>query len=173
MYSYGYDSSALIGTSIAVFIVSMLFSVGMAVAFGFITKHINENKGYTGGFAWGFFLGVIGIIVVACRSDNRTYNSAPANPAIDKFAQSPVQTDGVGWQCVCGQFNGPALMYCVRCRRGRGESVPAAPSAGSAEDAASAQAIEAIRQLSLLHDQGVLTDAEFEQKKAMLLSKVQ
>lgn len=25
--------------------------------FGAITKHINESKGYDGGFAWGFFLG--------------------------------------------------------------------------------------------------------------------
>lgn len=34
---------------------------------GFITKSMNENKGYEGGFAWGFFLAIIGIIVVAVR----------------------------------------------------------------------------------------------------------
>ena len=39
----------------------------VAVICGFITKSMNENKGYDGGFAWGFFLAVIGIIVVAVR----------------------------------------------------------------------------------------------------------
>ena len=58
----------------------MYYSVGyligviiVAVVFGLITKHINESKGYQGGFAWGFWLGFIGIIVVACRSDTRVY----------------------------------------------------------------------------------------------------
>jgi hypothetical protein len=37
------------------------------VVCGFITKSMNESKGYDGGFAWGFFLDIIGIIVVAVR----------------------------------------------------------------------------------------------------------
>ena len=43
--------------------------VGLAVAaiFGCITKHINESRGRDGGFWWAFFLGVIGIIIVAVR----------------------------------------------------------------------------------------------------------
>ena len=31
---------------------------------------MNRDKGYDGGFAWGFFLGIIGIIVVAVRPFN-------------------------------------------------------------------------------------------------------
>lgn len=44
----------------------------VAIICGFITKSMNENKGYDGGFAWGFFLSIIGIIVVAVRPFNRT-----------------------------------------------------------------------------------------------------
>ena len=47
----------------AVFIVAII----LGVICGFITKSMNESKGYEGGFAWGFWLNVIGIIVVAVR----------------------------------------------------------------------------------------------------------
>ena len=39
----------------------------VACIFGAVTKAINSNRGKDGGFWWGFFLGVIGIIVVAVR----------------------------------------------------------------------------------------------------------
>lgn len=45
----------------------LILVIGVACGFGAITKRINEDKGYDGGFAWGFFLGVMGIVVVACR----------------------------------------------------------------------------------------------------------
>lgn len=38
-----------------------------AIIFGFIAKHISSGRGMEGGFWWGFFLGIIGIIVVAVR----------------------------------------------------------------------------------------------------------
>lgn len=51
-------------------IVGLLAAIIVAVVWGFVTKTINENKGYSGGFAWGFFLGLIGLIVVLCKKDN-------------------------------------------------------------------------------------------------------
>lgn len=38
---------------------------------GLITYSMNKNKGYDGGFWWGFFLTIIGIIVVALRPFNQ------------------------------------------------------------------------------------------------------
>lgn len=39
---------------------------------GFISMSIASNRGMEGGFGWGFFLGIIGIIVVAIRpNDNK------------------------------------------------------------------------------------------------------
>lgn len=41
----------------------------VAVVFGLITQSIAKGKGYSGGFWWGFFLGVIGILVVVFRGN--------------------------------------------------------------------------------------------------------
>ena len=62
MYSRAYS----VGASIGVFVYILIF-LGGGIIFGLASKHINESKGYSGGFAWGFFLGLIGIIVVACK----------------------------------------------------------------------------------------------------------
>lgn len=37
------------------------------VLFGCITMYISETKGYHGGFWWGFFLSLIGVLVVGFR----------------------------------------------------------------------------------------------------------
>lgn len=50
----------------------LFFLIG-GLIWGVITKTINENKGYDGEFWWGFFLGFIGLIVVLCKPDNRTF----------------------------------------------------------------------------------------------------
>lgn len=49
----------------------IFFAILVSVVCGFITKSMNQNKGYDGGFAWGFFLWIIGIIVVAVRPFNQ------------------------------------------------------------------------------------------------------
>lgn len=49
----------------------IFFVIGIQSIFGVITRSINRNKGYDGGFAWGFFLGIVGIIVVAIRPFNQ------------------------------------------------------------------------------------------------------
>ena len=46
---------------------TLIFYLIMALITGFIAKKITENRGMQGGFWWGFFLGIIGIIVVAVR----------------------------------------------------------------------------------------------------------
>lgn len=38
---------------------------------GVISRVINQNKGYEGGFSWGFWLGELGILVVVCKTDKR------------------------------------------------------------------------------------------------------
>ena len=45
-------------------------SVFFMVILGVITLVINMNKGYKGGFQWGLFLGILGVIIVAVRSSH-------------------------------------------------------------------------------------------------------
>ena len=61
-----------------------------AVVMGCVTKKINEDRGYSEGFLWGFLLGVIGIVIVTCRPSpdyyykNRTIreNTLSATPPV-------------------------------------------------------------------------------------------
>ena len=48
-------------------VIYLIVMLAVACGFGYATKRINENRGRQGGFWWGFFLGVIGILIVALR----------------------------------------------------------------------------------------------------------
>ena len=63
--------------STALFFVVLL----QCIVFGCITKYLANNKGYDSGFAWGFFLSIVGLIVVAALHDKRLdQKPVPATP---------------------------------------------------------------------------------------------
>ena len=195
MYSYGYNSSVALGVSIG-YIVGGL---AVCIILGIVTKKMNESKGYSGGFAWGFWLNLIGVIVVACKPDNRSYEPREYRPMYPNAV--PQQKT---WRCVCGQDNSDNLNYCTRCRRTRNEamiessqsdkikcphcgamnkktntvcfacnkSMADEASTEAQHDSTSKNPIEMIKQLSDLHTQGIISDEEFDAKKAELLSKM-
>jgi len=87
------------------------------VFFGFLTQHIATSKGYETGFAWGFWLGVIGVIVVAVKPEvNASVRDYGGRSQYWKrlAGELPEQEP---WRCVCGQENAAGLHYCIRCRR--------------------------------------------------------
>ena len=74
-------------------------SLIVCVIFGMITKYINNIKGYEGGFAWGFWLNLIGVIVVACKPDNRANAQKKAEdtspydmPVADSYIHDRIET---------------------------------------------------------------------------------
>lgn len=64
---YSIEIFALVKTAAIILIPSIIF--------GCITSYVSWTKGYDTGFAWGFFLNVIGLLVVGLReSKNKPQN---------------------------------------------------------------------------------------------------
>ena len=156
--------------------------------FGLITKHVAESKGYEGGFWWGFWLGIIGLLVVGLRP-NRTTNAPMYGGALQG-----VNSSNATWTCVCGAQNRTGLNYCPVCRRtlqeaGGGRDVRC-PHCGAMNNAKrelcvicnkplsgstapkSMESVEVLEKLVKLREQGFLTEEEFNKKKTELLSKL-
>ena len=98
-----------------------------AIIFGMVTKYIAESKGYDGGFWWGFFLGIIGILVVGFRPDIKTstYSDGPMyGGALSSGGTLSGYAPKQGWKCSnCGTFNSEHLDYCPICRKKRVEDI--------------------------------------------------
>lgn len=147
--------------------------------FGMISKHINESKGYDGGFAWGFWLGIIGIIVVACRADNRSsYISSQGSGTSlgdnSSVVSSPNRLAGPNeWKChFCGRINQDYVTTCL-CGHGKGERLPApAPKSDLSISSAKSSANDIMSELKKykeMLDAGLITEEDYENKKKELM----
>ena len=61
--------------------IALCVFLAQGLVFGFITSAIADSKGYDGGFWWGFFLGFLGLIVVAVRPTMTKVESDQGNTA--------------------------------------------------------------------------------------------
>lgn len=151
-----------IGYCVVVIIVSCIF--------GAITKNINENKGYDGGFAWGFFLGIIGIVVVACRSD--ATKSSYVSDRVSRLeavsrGESSVQRS---WQCgFCRRMNADYMTTC-ECGKTKAESMQRRieeqnqPKTGTVE--------QKLGEAKSLLEKGIITEEEYEVRRKKILETV-
>lgn len=173
------------------------------IIFGLITRHVAQSKGYDGGFCWGFFLGVIGLLVVGFRPNLMT--TMPVSTEYKPMYGGALKPEEKQtWTCVCGAKNSYRLDYCPICRQTRDAAMkpdvtcphcgaknnasrmvcvlcdkPLDGSAPSVEEKLpsgsgkpDANGIELLERLAKLHEQGALTDEEFNQKKLDILQKI-
>ena len=157
MYS-GYDSDAAAAGGLF----WIMGSLVCAVVCGIITAKINESKGYDGGFLWGFFLGVIGIIIVAVRSDNHNYynNMGSGSDEYSQRLSAAANSSNSYWKCrQCGRSNADYVTTCV-CGSPKGYVPPPEPKQNSAD--------ELLKYKQLL-DAGAITQEEFDAKKKQIL----
>lgn len=73
--------------SFGIKIILFIIIIGISIIFGRITESMNKEKGYDTGFAWGFWLWVIGIIVVACRPERNNGNNSMRITEADEIAK--------------------------------------------------------------------------------------
>ena len=85
----------------------------IGIIMGYTTQYLAKCKGYEGGFWWGFFLGIIGLLVVGFRPDIQSQPSSYERPAWAEEKRT--------WTCLCGAENAYTLNYCTSCRRSRSE----------------------------------------------------
>lgn len=149
---------------LSTYLVTGIIGIIVACIFGAITKNINESKGYNGGFAWGFWLGVIGIIVVACRQPNPYYTN-PRESIIRKQPPAPINevaTQG-GWKCTCGRGHANYETSCI-CGRSKAEVLALVKKENNASNN-----VDTIKEYKKLLDDGIITEEEFDAKKKQLL----
>lgn len=157
--------------------IGLLVNLGVGCIMGSISKAINEKNGYYGGFAWGFWLGVIGIVIVALRQ-SAPYRSSESiiipkhGKKLPSYAVSEEDAPN-SWRCRCGRNNAQYVSSCV-CGMSK-HDVLSGVVQSKAEVPADAddemKNIAALREYKKLLDGGVITQEEFDAKKKAILSE--
>lgn len=141
---------------------------------GLIGDAISKNRNMDGGFLWGFFLGVIGIIVVAVRPNDNQKVKASSFNSLEKSQREREQEmlDEGGWKCVCGRVNYHYVSSCPVCRKSRreGDINNILREQANAEKKDDAEKIkEKITEFKKLLDEGIITQEEYEAKRKQIL----
>ncbi len=151
-------------------VIIIILSLVPCIIFGFATDSVIRNKGYyENWFWWGFFFGILAF-VVACAKPQNTYVS---NYEINLQQNHENNTlSGSGWKCECGRTH---AAYVSSCTCGKSKKEVMAPvqqkkmethKAESMDEVSKAAAIKEYKELA---DAGIITQEEFEAKKAQLL----
>lgn len=77
----GYLITDMYAIELVVLIKAAAIILFPSIIFGCIASYISYTKGYDSGFAWGFFLGVIGLLVVGFR-ESKNKPSAEQTKAV-------------------------------------------------------------------------------------------
>ena len=116
---------------ITIAIITCVVSLIIAFVLGFVCRSIVRGKGYPDtmnhGFAWGFWLGLIGLIVCAVKPvynpngngqfyyTGQPYNGQPYNGQPYNGQPYNGQPAADSWQCSCGTVNSASESKCHIC----------------------------------------------------------
>ena len=155
----------------------------LAIICGIISKSISSNRDMEGGFLWGFFLGIIGIIVVAVRPKD-TKNNQKDVPRIFycNHCKKTYSCESQGSCPDCENMLIPTeylLSEWNNFSQEKKEKIKVLFSErkhllNSEKDNQTVEGIKSdlyteITQLKKLFDDGIITQEEFEEKKKQLL----
>lgn len=172
------------------YFIALILAVGIRCIWGAITWKINDYKGYaSGGFWWGFFLNLIGVIVVACKPNVSSYKITGWKCACGRVHSDYVttcscgrtasRTDGAhntasvpdgGWRCTCGRAHPAYASSCV-CGVTKREATAGAAKPAPTPATNEQNTVNLLKEYKSLLDSGAITQEEFEAKKAQLLER--
>ena len=144
----------------------------VGVICGLICSGISSSRDMDGSFWWGFWLGIIGIVIVAVRPNEQKYESS--NYAAPKgTSNSFVYNNDIpygGWKCKkCGQANLGYVSTCSCGAKRDEQNIKLDRNPPKAASISEADRIKHIKEYKELLDAGVITPEEFDKKKASLL----
>ena len=173
--------------------VDLIIAIIHGLIFGFVTKSVIEDKGYDDNwFWWGFFFGLIALIVACAKPRNIDYSyfysrssqltytgyqpslSSNLGDAAAKVHNEQLLANG-GWKCSCGEVQASYVSSCS-CGKSKSE-VKAVEFKKKQEEEEKKQAeimdehgkVSAIREYKELMDAGIISQEEFEANKKQLL----
>lgn len=145
--------------------------------FGFATQTVIDNKGYyENWFWWGFFFGLIPLIVAIAKPQNTyrsPYRGGGLYQSADDLYKKQMLAEG-GWKCACGKVQAAYVSTCS-CGKSRRELLEPQINKKQEEIELRAKATAeisnaaAIREYKELMDAGIISQEEFEAKKKQLL----
>lgn len=167
-----------------------------AIAWGCIVREVNENRGYDGGFWLGFFLGVIGLIIVISKPPLHHYQFNSITEDIDHsqlLEQRILNT--AGWKCnQCGNINASyttscacgmtqaknkdfdhlpnSFRICPNCKKLHPKYVFSCDCGYPDHLPTTEEPTDKLLQLKALRDADAITQEEYEQKKQELLDQI-
>ncbi|MBM6925892.1 SHOCT domain-containing protein [Pseudoflavonifractor phocaeensis] len=150
-------------------VIYLLAILVWALIWGFATRAVIYNKGYSDNwFWWGFFFGFIAFIVALSKGDNH-YNETSEKPSIirDTAFDKQILADG-GWKCSCGRINYHYVSTCA-CGKSKTDVVAPVKTSSLSQEKQTVSDIEAVKKYKELLDAGIITQEEFDIKKKQLL----
>ena len=161
-------------------------AIAFGVIWGCVVNAVIRNRGYEENwFWWGFFFGVFALIVActkpevkreARRSDTDIYNYnnlLPTTGVLNRQTGDERTLAAGSWRCVCGRVNEQRAETCACGRSKSGEKAPEEKKVPQEEKEPGGKSeqdnITALKGYKELLEQGVITQAEFDEKKKQLL----
>ena len=152
---------------------------------GIVCRKVVESKGYLDdenyGFSWGFWLGLIGLIVCAVKPPvgeyaNKTVvfqqpgNNQATNTDKNDSNNAKADDSDEYWICSCGTQNESIDSFCYNCFKEKPIEETASEETTVKKDNQYESSItRQIKEISKLKEEGFITEEEYEAKKKQIL----
>ena len=167
-------------------LIAIIILIIQGLVFGFATQSIIENKGYyENWFWWGFFFGILAVLVALSKPESRAYDSSNVDYLTgvadtfsverDKKYTSRVIEAG-GWKChFCNRTN-PSYTGTCACGKTKEdtqnfETARIQQLNEIKQKTNKEHSLDKLKKLKELLDMGALTQEEFDLKKKELLEE--